>query len=94
MNAYIPKDVLQHGRRYVVCIHANATTNVFEKWTQELPDLSVCSNGITVDFTPPTSNDVWIGNQQGQIYQVWYLLWISENVLTLYQTTKFCTLPN
>ena len=70
MNAMFEENIIQHGHRYVVCIHANATVNVFEKWTQELPEISVCSNGITVDLTPPTPNDVWIGNQYGQKYQV------------------------
>ena len=69
-------DVITHGRRYVVCIHANATTNIFEKWIQELTDISVCSNGITVDLTPPTPNACWIGNENHQHYQVFYLLLI------------------
>ncbi|XP_078621331.1 uncharacterized protein LOC144887808 [Branchiostoma floridae x Branchiostoma japonicum] len=61
--------VLQRGRRYHICVHANRTTQVFETFTQELPAVSACSDGITVDHTPPTLGNVWIENSDGKSYQ-------------------------
>ncbi|XP_066263995.1 uncharacterized protein [Branchiostoma lanceolatum] len=61
--------VLQHGRRYHICIHANRTTLVFETFSQELPAVSACSDGITVDHTPPSPGKVWIENSDGKSYQ-------------------------
>ncbi|XP_035661568.1 uncharacterized protein LOC118405866 [Branchiostoma floridae] len=60
---------LQHGRRYHICVHANKTLQVFEKWSMELPAVSACSDGITVDHTPPTPGKVWIENSDDKSYQ-------------------------
>ncbi|CAH1249044.1 SCARF2 [Branchiostoma lanceolatum] len=60
---------LQHGRRYHICVHANRTTLVFETFSQELPAVSACSDGITVDHTPPSPGKVWIENSEGKNYQ-------------------------
>ncbi|XP_078700910.1 uncharacterized protein LOC144927390 [Branchiostoma floridae x Branchiostoma belcheri] len=60
---------LQQGRRYHICIHANRTTQVFETFSQELPAVSACSDGITVDRTPPTPGRVWIENSDDKSYQ-------------------------
>ncbi|XP_056015772.1 uncharacterized protein LOC125675332 [Ostrea edulis] len=60
---------LEHGQRYVVCIHTEHTEITYEKWTQVLPEINVCSDGIVVDLTPPSAGNVWIG-KQGQRYQI------------------------
>lgn len=43
-------------------------------WTQVLPELNICSDGIMVDLTPPTPGQVWIGNVQGTKFQVSFLV--------------------
>lgn len=43
---------------------------IYEKWTQVLPEINECSDGIVVDLTPPVAGKVWIGNRQGVEYQV------------------------
>ncbi|XP_070570802.1 uncharacterized protein [Ptychodera flava] len=52
---------LKHGRRYFVCIHANTTKKVYERSEEILPAISSCSDGVTVDHTPPIAGSVWIG---------------------------------
>lgn len=61
---------LEHGQRYMVCIHSEYTEIIYEKWTQVLPEINECSDGIVVDLTPPVAGKVWIGNKQGVEYQV------------------------
>jgi hypothetical protein len=61
---------LIHGQRYMVCIHTAYTEIKHEMWTQVLPQLDVCSDGIVVDLTPPTPGEVWIGSVRGTRYQV------------------------
>lgn len=61
---------LHHGQRYIVCIHTEYTEIQHEKWTQVLPEINTCSDGIVVDLTPPTAGNVWIGTR-GQRYQVY-----------------------
>ncbi|XP_046561789.1 uncharacterized protein LOC124270793 [Haliotis rubra] len=53
---------LQHGRRFYVCIHADDKNTRFEKWTSPLTEVNACSDGITVDLTPPTPGTVNIEN--------------------------------
>nr|XP_034301655.1 uncharacterized protein LOC105322112 [Crassostrea gigas] len=60
---------LVHGERYMVCIHTVYTEIKHEMWTQVLPELNICSDGIMVDLTPPTPGQVWIGNVQGTNFQ-------------------------
>ena len=60
---------LIHGNRYFICIFAKATTLTFEKFKQDLEEFSGCSDGITVDHTPPTRGTVSIGWQHTS-YQV------------------------
>ncbi|XP_076113981.1 uncharacterized protein LOC143082265 [Mytilus galloprovincialis] len=52
---------LEHGKRYLVCIHAPRTEIQYEKWTEVLEETNTCSDGVTVDLTPPTPGHVWIG---------------------------------
>lgn len=52
---------LEHGKRYTICIYAPSKTLQHEKWTESLKEISVYSDGITVDFTPPITGKVWIG---------------------------------
>ncbi|XP_061181031.1 uncharacterized protein LOC133189645 [Saccostrea echinata] len=60
---------LVHGQRYIICIHTVYTEIKFEEWTQVLPELNTCSDGVVVDLTPPTPGKVWIGNIPGMRYQ-------------------------
>ena len=60
---------LQHGKRYFLCITANETLKVYEKFRENLPAVSVCSDGATVDISPPRPGEVWIG-EKGQKFQV------------------------
>lgn len=69
INVKFKEGELEHGQRYVFCIHAEYTEIQHEKWTQILPEINTCSDGIVVDLTPPTAGNVWIGTQ-GQRYQV------------------------
>ncbi|KAL3873929.1 hypothetical protein ACJMK2_037006, partial [Sinanodonta woodiana] len=69
MNAFFDDGVILHGKRYIVCIHAEETELLFEKWTMLLPNISSCSDGITVDLTPPVKNSVWIGQTKDTKYQ-------------------------
>ena len=63
---------LSHGQRYITCIHANETVKKYEHFEQRLPAVSMCSNGVTVDMTPPRPGLVWIGSSRGQHFQVNY----------------------
>ncbi|CAC5407073.1 unnamed protein product [Mytilus coruscus] len=47
-------DELEHGKRYIVCIHAPRKEVEYEKWTEVLKETNTCSDGVTVDLTPPT----------------------------------------
>ncbi|CAG2200973.1 unnamed protein product [Mytilus edulis] len=60
---------LEHGKRYIVCIHAPRTEIQFEKWTEVLEETNTCSDGVTVDLTPPTPGHVWIGIDPDKKYQ-------------------------
>ncbi|XP_033124572.1 uncharacterized protein LOC117122905, partial [Anneissia japonica] len=70
-NEYInvEKLNLKHGSKYFICIHADETTKHYEEWTDVLPALSSCSDGVVIDHTPPSRGDVWLGWQRGDIYQ-------------------------
>lgn len=45
-----------------MCVHANPREIHHEEWTDILPEVNACSDGIIVDLTPPTIGNVWIGN--------------------------------
>ncbi|XP_052095904.1 uncharacterized protein LOC127731085 [Mytilus californianus] len=60
---------LQHGHRYIVCIHAKKSEIKYEKWTETLEEVNDCSDGVTVDLTPPSSGQVWVGNNPNSNYQ-------------------------
>eukprot|EP00058_Branchiostoma_floridae_P000533 XP_002586021.1 hypothetical protein BRAFLDRAFT_110187 [Branchiostoma floridae] len=64
----IPGLGLHHGRRYHICIHADRTVLQFETFEQTLAEVDTCSNGITVDLTPPLPGQVWI-NRREQAFQ-------------------------
>ncbi|XP_067663316.1 uncharacterized protein [Haliotis asinina] len=61
---------LQHGRRFYVCIHADGKDIRFEKWTSRLTEVNACSDGITVDLTPPTPGTVNVENLVDGTFQV------------------------
>ena len=64
------KQELEHGKRYLVCAHAPRTEIKYEKWTEVLDEVKTCSDGVTVDLTPPTPGHVWIGIDLTEQYQV------------------------
>ena len=63
-------NVLVHGTRYTVCVHADLTVIQHETWIETLDPVSSCSDGIVVDLTPPTAGQLWIGSNSGIVYQV------------------------
>ena len=69
MNVDRDAEPLNDGHRYAVCIHAEATVLEHEYWKEYLPEISLCSDGITVDTTPPSPGNVWIYHRDA-IYQV------------------------
>jgi hypothetical protein len=70
VNVAFNSGELAHGKRYIICIHANASKIEHEFWDQELEEIDECSNGITVDLTPPVAANVWIGNEKEDLFQV------------------------
>lgn len=70
INIHFNPGELDHGTRYIICIHANKTELQHEFWSQELEEINECSNGVTVDLTPPVEADVWIGNEKNYLFQV------------------------
>ena len=54
-------DVLAHGTRYTVCVHADEALIQHETWIEFIEAVSKCSDGIIVDLTPPITGRVWIG---------------------------------
>ncbi|CAH1259274.1 ADGRL2 [Branchiostoma lanceolatum] len=62
----VPDIELLHGRRYHLCVHANATVLHFELFDQPLDEVDACSNGITVDLTPPLQGQVWVNHREMQ----------------------------
>ncbi|XP_053400999.1 uncharacterized protein LOC128557566 [Mercenaria mercenaria] len=69
VNVQFGEDELTHGRRYIICIHANASKLQHEFWEQDLGEIDECSSGVTVDLTPPVTADVWIGNEKKHLFQ-------------------------
>ncbi|XP_070562336.1 uncharacterized protein [Ptychodera flava] len=57
----VPDLPLQHGGRYYICIYANQTAITDEDTEYTFPAVSECSDGVTVDWTPPEADLVWIG---------------------------------
>ena len=49
------------GNRYFICVFANETAVEYEKFSQDLAAVSVCSNGVVVDLEAPQKGSVWIG---------------------------------
>ena len=70
VNVPFDNGELQHGHRYLFCIYTNATSIQYELWTQELEEVAACSDGVTVDITPPEPGDVWLGQGKSHPYQV------------------------
>jgi hypothetical protein len=56
-----PSSKLAEGRRYYLCIKADPVTYTDAYGAQEVVDhnLELCSDGITVDTTPPTLVDLF-----------------------------------
>ncbi|XP_078574183.1 uncharacterized protein LOC144860694 [Branchiostoma floridae x Branchiostoma japonicum] len=52
---------LQNGKRYFVCIFAEETTLVYEKFEQVAEEVSACTNGVVVDKEPPVPGVVHVG---------------------------------
>ncbi|XP_055958617.1 uncharacterized protein LOC130013975 [Patella vulgata] len=62
-------NILKHGRRYYICIRADAAVAGYEKWTEDLEEVNACSDGVTVDLTPPNGGRVWVENLKDFKYQ-------------------------
>ncbi|XP_055958811.1 uncharacterized protein LOC126830508 [Patella vulgata] len=73
-------NILKHGRRYYICIRADAAVAGYEKWTEDLEEVNACSDGVTVDLTPPNGGRVWVENLKDFKYQVIFLY-------------KYCRIP-
>ena len=73
MNELFEHNELIHGTRYTVCLHADRKLIQHETWIEDLPATSSCSDGVVVDFTPPTEGRLWIGHNPGTLYQVFNL---------------------
>ncbi|ESO83749.1 hypothetical protein LOTGIDRAFT_168990 [Lottia gigantea] len=73
-----PPQLLKHGRRYHVCLHADSTALQHEKWDEDLEEINSCSDGITIDLSPPSGGRVWIQTDTNTNYQV------SSNSLTVF----------
>lgn len=67
-------ETLRHGKRFYICIHAYEIDRQFEKWNKTLHDVNACSDGITVDLTPPTPGTINIEGLQGGTFQVYMSL--------------------
>ncbi|CAH1259452.1 Hypp2286 [Branchiostoma lanceolatum] len=76
----VPGLGLRHGRRYHLCVHADQTVLQFETFDQTLVEVDTCSNGVTVDLTPPSPGQVWV-NRRDQDFQTstseLYVFWDS-----------------
>ena len=70
VNVEFEEGELTHGTRYTICIHANPREIKTELWTQILPEINACSDGIIVDLTSPVKGNVWIGNIPTITHQV------------------------
>ena len=68
------RPALQNGHHYYVCIHAKAEDVTFEKWTERLPDVTGCSDGVTVDLTPPVGGVVSVDGLLRGMYQVFVFI--------------------
>ena len=69
MNVIVNVD-LEHGKKYVVCVHAIATVKEHEKWTEIFEEENVCSDGVVVDLTSPTPGKLWFETVPGTEFQV------------------------
>lgn len=54
----------------MICIHAPITVITHEKWIETIEDVSACSDGVTIDLTPPIPGNVYIGIDSADHYQV------------------------
>ncbi|CAC5390405.1 unnamed protein product [Mytilus coruscus] len=63
------RKLLKHGERYMICISAPQMVVNHEEWNETLEEISDCSDGVTVDLTPPTAGHVWIGIDVSDNYQ-------------------------
>ena len=70
MNEEFTHNELVHGTRYTVCVHADRKLIQHETWIEDIAAISMCSDGIVVDLTPPTNGRLWIGYKSGIVYQV------------------------
>ncbi|XP_069132408.1 uncharacterized protein [Argopecten irradians] len=69
VNVPFSEGQLQHGKRYMICIHAESATKDQEIWELSLNQTTDCSDGVTVDVTPPQAGQVWIGQEIHIHYQ-------------------------
>ncbi|XP_064643194.1 uncharacterized protein LOC135497317 isoform X2 [Lineus longissimus] len=68
VNVEFETGTLLHGKRYYICIHADAVVKKHEKWTETLAEVNNCSDGITIDLTAPKPGEVWIGANKEEAF--------------------------
>ncbi|XP_046571088.1 LOW QUALITY PROTEIN: uncharacterized protein LOC124279320 [Haliotis rubra] len=64
------REELSHGQRLYVCIHADEMEVRYEKWPTVLEEVNACSDGITVDLTPPSPGSITIQGLKENVYQI------------------------
>ena len=69
INVQFDED-LKHGARYYICVYAKEKVVEHEKWTEILPEVKECSDGVVVDLTKPTEGRVWVNRLRHIQYQV------------------------
>ncbi|XP_061176006.1 uncharacterized protein LOC133184957 [Saccostrea echinata] len=94
INVKFREGELEHGQRYIVCIHTDHTEVHHEQSSRVLPEINACSDGVVVDLTPPSVGNIWIG-RRGQKYQTSttdiYVTWDSFKDVEEFQTTSHAT---
>ena len=63
------------GHHYYICVHAAAESLVHEKWTEDLPEVADCSDGVTVDLSQPVAGNVYVDGLRNTYYQVGSILY-------------------
>lgn len=70
VNVEFTGNELVHGTRYTVCVYAPFKKVQHTTWVEDLDEVRACSDGIVVDFTPPSEGRLWIGDNPDVRYQV------------------------
>ncbi|XP_041351011.1 uncharacterized protein LOC121369994 [Gigantopelta aegis] len=60
---------LERGKHYYICIYAKEKVLKHEKWTELLPEVKECSDGVVLDLTKPLGGRVWVNGLTHKQYQ-------------------------